>query len=495
VPGRIEKAHRGLRARLCGRRINKQCASATEVCPHLREDPAPVTPDIRDSRHNDIRGLQDLPLPQGDGSLPLIGGTLEFFANQDDFVSNRVRKFGPIVGTSLIGRKAVLVAGRGLLEQIMVKEPGLLVQGFGTDFVQLLGPSSLLHLDGERHMGLKRLLIPSLAKRCLKNYIPRIVEIAEKALEEWVDKECIVFVEEAHLLFSTFIAEAVLGMKFPMGPWSRKDVCAALETLGHGLLSFGINLPFTRFGKAMAARESLLGMIRMAIQRFEQNPDDQSALHALINARDEYGNGLNACELEDTILTLIYAGIDSSSLVLSVAVQNIAKHPEVWKKLQKEQDEIIAKHGTEMSQEAVEEMAYAKAVWRESARLLAIPAAFRVATRDFELGGHRIPKGWTVIVATGGTAHYFDEGWNVDEEFRPERLLPDTDFHAVHDLSFGLGGHMCPGMQLSILEGKIMLATFARGYNFKLAKMEARLTYDPFPFPEGRQALLVTRRK
>ncbi|CAD7694988.1 unnamed protein product, partial [Ostreobium quekettii] len=112
-------------------------------------------------------------------------------------------------------------------------------------------------------MGLKKLIIPALAKRSLKNYIPRITEIAENALDDWVDKESIVFVEEAQVLFSTFIAEAVVGMSFPLGPWARKDVYAALKSLGHGLFSFGINMPFTKFGKAMAARESLLGMIRL----------------------------------------------------------------------------------------------------------------------------------------------------------------------------------------------------------------------------------------
>lgn len=56
-------------------------------------------------------------------------------------------------------------------------------------------------------------------------------------------------------------------------------------------------------------------------------------------------------------------------------------------------DQVVAEHGSTIDGAALKAMAYLDAVIREILRLHPIVGgAFRRATRDFDLGGFRIPK-------------------------------------------------------------------------------------------------------
>lgn len=64
-----------------------------------------------------------------------------------------------------------------------------------------------------------------------------------------------------HYSFSV-MTEAALGITFPVGDsWTRGVVLDYFRSWVSGLFSFGVNLPFTKFGKAMEARRHLIEMI------------------------------------------------------------------------------------------------------------------------------------------------------------------------------------------------------------------------------------------
>ena len=104
--------------------------------------------------------------------------------------------------------------------------------------------------------------------------------------------------------------DAVFGI-----PFSERSVDEVLELLQiwmKGFCSFGINLPFTKFGKAWQARQELLHMIREAADLAESAPinDDNPAkvLKRMVDMRDGAGNSLDRDEIGDVMLNLIFAG-------------------------------------------------------------------------------------------------------------------------------------------------------------------------------------------
>ena len=149
-----------------------------------------------------------------------------------------------------------------------------------------------------------------------------------------------------------------------------------------------------------------------------------------------------------------------------------------------------------MSPEAVEAMVYTEAVVNEGMRSLPqLVGTYKKAQRDFEVNGYRIPKGWTVMTATGITIQYLDDRWPMDADFNPDRYFTKDGVEPAKDLMFGMGPHLCIGRFLSILENTILLATLARGYEIVRLGNDPDVSCAPFPLPEDGLPLKVVRRK
>jgi hypothetical protein len=66
----------------------------------------------------------------------------------------------------------------------------------------------------------------------------------------------------------------------------------------------------------------------------------------------------------ENILLLLLAGHDTSSTTLTLAMSNLQNHPEVVEKLRQEQQQVVAKHGEQLTAAALKDMVYADAVIR-----------------------------------------------------------------------------------------------------------------------------------
>ena len=136
--------------------------------------------------------------------------------------------------------------------------------------------------------------------------------------------------------------------------------------------------------------------------------------------------------LHNIVFLLQTAGADNQSHSLAHGIRAILADRDVWMRL-------CADPG--LIPNAVEE------ILRLGTPLLAFP---RLATRDAEIGGRRIPSGATVmlLLASG----------NRDETVFPDGETMDIDRRNARDhLSFGHGAHFCLGAQLARLEMKIAL--------------------------------------
>jgi len=439
--------------------------------------------------------LEDLPLPEGDtGGLPIIGRTIEFVKDQHAFMANHVEKYGFVSRANLLGKSAAIIAGNDNIQQIMTKDAGLLNQRHLKDLHLLAGPNSFWHKDGNDHMALRKVINLPFSRAALRERIPDIVRTADHWCTKWANQKSILGADELKHYTLDVTMSALLGMEFPLNGISLEGLYDELEIFSKGVYSFGIDLPFTNFGKAMAARRRIVDMITEGIVRCQRNPELTGGLRSLIDGKDEEGDSLTMPELLDNIITIAYAGFESAALGLSTALLEMAQQPEIWEKLKKEQEGIIAKHGPEMTEEAIEDMEYTTAVYKEAVRILpTLPGPFKIANKTFEINGYRIPKGWLVIPLTGTTAQLYDERWPGDADYCPHRHMTEAGREPIPDLAFGIGPHVCVGRYLSILESKILLATMARGFSYTIANPYQAKVYAPLPWPED--GLLMTVNK
>ncbi|XP_044969553.1 indole-2-monooxygenase-like [Hordeum vulgare subsp. vulgare] len=196
-----------------------------------------------------------------------------------------------------------------------------------------------------------------------------------------------------------------------------------------------------------------------------------------VRQQEDY-EGITREHIKAILMDMFAAGTDTSSFALEVAMAEIMRNPRVMTKLQAE-----VRNGTPKGQDMVEEenlanMAYLKAVVKETLRLhpplpLLIPHSSMLES-DVDVAGYTLPSGAWVMVNTWAINR--DPGWwEKPEEFLPERFMEGgsastVDFRGndFQFLPFGAGRRICPGMNFGLAMIEIMLANLVYGHDWEL---------------------------
>jgi len=201
-------------------------------------------------------------------------------------------------------------------------------------------------------------------------------------------------------------------------------------------------------------------------------PDD--LLTALLNARDEEGDGsgLSDHEVASNILTFILAGHETTARTLGWTLHLISRDRRVADILKAEAD------GWDRSPAGVRDLIWHRAVIEEAMRLFPpAPAMIRQALEDDEIAGHEVKAGQSVLIAPW-VIHRHEKLWDEPDAFRPERFLPENrksiDRYAW--LPFSGGPRICIGAAFAMQEAVIALAEI-----LKAAEVEAITRDEPRP--------------
>ncbi len=161
----------------------------------------------------------------------------------------------------------------------------------------------------------------------------------------------------------------------------------------------GPGSPWARF---QAARRKLDGIAYAEIKRRRAaGCESDDILSMLIGARDENGQGFEDRELHDHVMTLLFAGHDTSSSTLSFLIYELARNPLVLERILDEQDRVL--DGREPNFQQLErELPQLDMALAETLRLYP-PVWFgpRMAVDAFEFGGYRIPPAPTSSTPRG----------------------------------------------------------------------------------------------
>ncbi|OMO73160.1 Cytochrome P450 [Corchorus olitorius] len=109
---------------------------------------------------------------------------------------------------------------------------------------------------------------------------------------------------------------------------------------------------------------------------------------------------------------------------------------------------------------------------------------FREATKDIELNGYLIPKGWKVLV-WHSAIHMDPEIYSNPKEFLPSRW-DDLRPKAGTFQPFGAGSKTCPGADLAKLEISVFLHYFLLNYKLEQLNPGGPVDYLPSPDPVDR---------
>ena len=209
----------------------------------------------------------------------------------------------------------------------------------------------------------------------------------------------------------------------------------------------------------VASRAVLDEIVYGEISRRRANPDPgrMDILSLLLAVRDEAGEGFTAKEVRDQVMTLMFAGHDTSTSTLTFMMHELARHPDVVERLWEEQDRVLA--GRTPDIDTLErEMPYLEMVLDEVLRLY--PPAWigpRRAVRDFEFNGNRVSSGAYVNYCSWAS-HRIPEVFPEPEAFIPERFTRERKAALPRGayVPFGGGRRICIGKRFGQTEVKLV---------------------------------------
>ncbi|TCD71564.1 hypothetical protein EIP91_007311, partial [Steccherinum ochraceum] len=197
---------------------------------------------------------------------------------------------------------------------------------------------------------------------------------------------------------------------------------------------------------------------------------------------------------------LLEAGSDTTAVFLQSFISFITAFPDVQRRAQKEIDDVV---GTSRSPtfEDWDSLPYLQAVMKEIHRVRPTTPSLvpHKTTADEKLGQYVLPKGSTVFVNLYGINHD-PESFDEPAKFDPDRFLRSEfgtrvgadDTGRRHDMLFGCGRRVCPGMEFAINSIRINTMNLLWAFNFGLCKDDAG-NHIPIDLNDTTDGVLLTQ--
>ncbi len=324
----------------------------------------------------------------------------------------------------------------------------------------VVGPHSVLLLHGEAHRRERRVLMPAFHGPRMKAYGDTIQLIARERIATWTPGRELVVLDEMIQITFRVIVQAIFGVTEPARV--ERYVEAISDIVGHmrpELFFFKWMMktpypPAIRLRRALKALDVLL--YEDIAARRAAGDDGEDILGMLLKARYEDDTEMPDATIRDELVTLLFAGHETTSIALAWCVSRSLRHPAeadvVRAALQPLGDDPV-----EISRCAPLDR-FCKEVLRMDTVL---PDTLRVLTRPLELGGHTLPEGTNVAVLID-TIHRRDDVHPEADTFRPARWegVKPSPFTFM---PFGGGARRCVGAALATYEMQLVFAEILRG--------------------------------
>jgi cytochrome P450 len=223
-----------------------------------------------------------------------------------------------------------------------------------------------------------------------------------------------------------------------------------------------------RYDRSLSRLDAfLLAKIRARLQARRADPKARPAdmLDMLLASLDDGGWTDESEQLVcDELKTMLFAGHDTSSAMLTWTLHALTRHPAELERLREAAAAVFTGDALP-DYEQLKRLDFAGACLKEALRLYNIvPIVVREAAVDDRFGALTIPRGTKVMVHMQAL-HRDPSHWPEPDAFRPDRFLGDEPV-GHRWLPFITGPRSCVGQHFSLLEAKIVLSRLALRYEF-----------------------------
>lgn len=417
--------------------------------------------------------MAEIPLPNNRVSLHALGAILQhknmlaalevFHAVLGDVFQIPVPGFNPIMLVGPTANRFVLVQQRDDLRWRAEHDP----------LTRLLRHGVLVE-DGESHDSLRRQINPALHRSMLKNYVEATWQCTDTVSSAW-QAEPLDMLVEMRRIGLLVLMKTLFHVDFePEMARLWQSILRLLDYISPGLWVMWRDVPRPGYQRALRRFDAYLQQI---ITRRRHSTPHDDLLGLLI------ATGMSDDLIRDQLVTMIIAGHDTSTALLTWVLYVLSSKPEVQSKARQEINTVLGSSQPDYAH--LTALRYLDQVMNETLRLYPpIHLGSRIAACDLEFQGYRIPAGRRVLYSIYLT-HRDARYWRHPTDFIPERFSPEQSRHPYTFIPFGGGPRNCIGMAFAQVEVKIVLARILQRFELEFTGHPVRLhmgaTLEPRP--------------
>ena len=407
------------------------------------------------------------PLPPGPES-PSWWQLIRYSHSPLPFLEECARRYGDPFTIRLAGYSTfVMLADPEAVKDVFRGDPHAMHSGEGNEFLTAsVGRNSVLVLDEEPHARQRRVLLPPLKGERMRSFFEAMQAATVDAVRAWPLGRPLAMLEPMQRITLRVMLQVVLGLE---GDARLEDFAGKVRRvleLGRGryglillkVLPIGL-LQRSRWMSFFRRMHDLDEALFDFIEKRRRQPAadrGENVVADLLAASHDGGEPLSNQEIRDALVTLIFAGHDTTSVALAWALEQIVPRADVVERIADELQRTTG--GGPPRADQLVKLEYLDAAIRESLRIrTSLPFVVRLTKRAFVAGGREYPPG-VVLCPCSHLVHRREDLYPEPERFRPERFI-ERRFAANEWFPFGGGNRVCLGMAFALYEMKVVLGT------------------------------------
>jgi cytochrome P450 len=416
-----------------------------------------------------------VPYPPGDTDFS-VSRTLRFSEDPLPILLDAYERHGPVFSLRIFHGLVVFMLGPAANHYITVSHASNFIwrESHFRDLTALIG-DGLLTTDGEFHRRSRLIMLPAFHRERIAAAVDVMNEEVEEALQQFEAGS------EIDLYFWTRRLALRIAMKalFGLDPDGQRAQAIDAASLFEEALSFYstpyparmLRGPRTPWSRLVNAARRLNRMIYAEIkERRGSGRRGQDIMSMLLDATDEQGAALSNGQIRDEVMTLLFAGHDTTTSTVAFMLYELSRNPQSRARLLAEQDEVLkgnAPTAAQLNGEALPELEMAL---EETLRMY--PPAWigpRRSISSFEFEGVSVP-GDAYVNYSSWASHRLPQVFPQPDEFRPHRFAPEAKAALPKGayVPFGGGSRTCIGMRFGQLEVRTIATALLRRFNLDL---------------------------
>jgi cytochrome P450 len=321
-------------------------------------------------------------------------------------------------------------------------------------FQKLIPQQGSVAIDGKDHLTRRRTLSKTvIGSRKVDNFTASVYKITSEAIKQFPTNSSFLLSERMRDISNKVMQNSLFGSE-------AKSVSSAIH---NHLCDFG--KPDMGYDGKLAIINRCRKELADKVDHYKQCPirkttEDSPALFTTLLNPENSDTALTEIQIKDELMTLLLGGADTTASMMTWTFAWLLSHPEIYKKLKKEIETVLASEA--ISDSNIDQLTYLDAVVKEVCRIS--PALFTTSTRlllkPLNLDKQTIPAG-TIVAHCAYLVHMNPAFYPEPKQFKPERFLGITA-DPFRWIPFGGGIRRCIGMNFALYEMRTVVATIVQ---------------------------------